>query len=73
MVKRGHFPVPVVLEILFEDGTVEKISKTAEVWKNGEKSLVLSVPGTKKIDKITLGSPKIPDVDNSDNILNLTK
>lgn len=73
VVKKGHFPVPVVLEILFEDGTVETISKTAEVWTNGEKSLVLSVPGTKKIDKITLGSPKIPDVDNSDNILNLTK
>lgn len=73
VVKKGHFPVPVVVEVVFTDGTSEQITKTAEVWKNGEKSVVLSIGGTKEIEKITLGSPKIPDVDNSDNTLIFTK
>ncbi|MBK7865757.1 MAG: hypothetical protein IPJ75_01465 [Ignavibacteriales bacterium] len=73
MVKKGHFPVPVVVEVMFDDNTSQTITKTAEVWRNGEKSLVLSIEGTKKINKITLGSPKIPDVDNSDNTIILTK
>ncbi|GMU88764.1 MAG: peptidase [Chlorobiota bacterium] len=69
VVKIGHYPIPVRLEVEFTDDSKETITRSAEVWLNGEKSLILEIPGKKEIKSVKLGSPKFPDVDATNNTL----
>ena len=62
VIKKGNCPVPIHLEIEYTDGSKETITRTAEVWKNGEKSVTFDLKGNKEVKKISLGSPKIPNV-----------
>lgn len=65
----GLYPIPVRLEVEFTDDSRETITRSAAVWLNGEKSLILEIPGKKEIKSIKLGSPKFPDVDATNNTL----
>ncbi len=65
---KGNKPLPIDVEITFADGTTEKIHKTVEAWKNGNKTIVLSTKSTKKIKKVTLGSTYVPDSNKKDNV-----
>ena len=69
VVKIGHYPIPVRLEVEFTDDSKETITRSAAVWLTGEKSLILEIPGKKEIKSIKLGSPKFPDVDATNNTL----
>ncbi len=65
----GNYPIPVRIEVEFTDESKETIARSAEVWLNGEKSLILEIPGKKEIKSVKLGSPKFPDVDATNNTL----
>ena len=53
--------MPIHLEIEYADGSKETVTRTAEVWKNGEKSVTFDLKGNNEVKKISLGSPKIPN------------
>jgi hypothetical protein len=63
----GGLPVPIELNIDFTDGTKTTISKTAEVWKSGNRIYQIKHTTTKTISKCSLGAAWIPDVDYSNN------
>ena len=65
---KGSKPVPVHLTITYTDKTTAKIHWTIAAWEKGNTSVVISVPATKKIQKIELGSTWVPDVNKADNL-----
>jgi len=65
--KVGGLPVPVELKIEYTDGTKDTVSKTAEVWKTGNKTIQIKQTTDKTISKCRLGAPWIPDSDISNN------
>ena len=42
--KKGIFPVPIKLKVIYKDGIEKEFSKSANVWKNGAKSYNFEVP-----------------------------
>ena len=68
IVKKGDIPVPIKLEITFNDDTTEKIYKNPGIWKTGSTEFVVDLKINKSIKKILLGDSMIPDIDMSDNI-----
>jgi aminopeptidase N len=65
--KIGNIPTRVELNLVFEDGTSEKITKSAREWINGNKTLSIFINSDKKINNITLGNSEIPDVNKENN------
>jgi len=65
---KGEKPLPIDVTITFADGTSEKIHNSIVAWKNGNKTVVLTAKGNKKIKKVTLGSTYIPDSNKKDNV-----
>jgi hypothetical protein len=65
----GEKPVPVDITVLFTDGTEQKIHRSPAVWEKGNKSITIPLyfSGTKKIQKITLGSLYNADADDTNN------
>ncbi len=64
---KGNKPVPVTLFVNYTDSTFEKIHRTAEVWKNGNKEVVLEIKTDKKIKDLKLGDTYDADVNKKDN------
>ncbi|MCF6241406.1 MAG: M1 family metallopeptidase [Bacteroidales bacterium] len=49
----GNKPVPLFIEVLYNDSSVQKIEKDASIWKSAKKSIVnIDIPNYKNIDKI---------------------
>lgn len=68
----GGLPLPVILKAFYQDGTNEIVfNKNADVWKNSADVLNVNLTPSKKIIKVELGTTKIPDADNSGNILEI--
>jgi hypothetical protein len=65
--RRGTIPTAVHVEIEYADGDKETIHRSAEVWKDGESSVLLYGSSAKVIKKIKLGTPAIPDSKSKDN------
>ena len=64
--KKGHKPVPVDLVLTFTDGTTTKLHRSIAVWEKSS-ILTLTIPVSKTVKNITLGSLYIPDVNRADN------
>jgi hypothetical protein len=64
---RGTKPVPIDLLITYVDKTTSSIHRSVAVWEKGRTTVVIPVPGSKKIQSIQLGSTWIPDANKSDN------
>jgi hypothetical protein len=68
----GGLPLPIILKAYFEDGSSEIIfEKNASVWKTLNDTVEVNISQNKKIVKLELGSTQIPDVDNSNNIVDM--
>lgn len=63
----GNMPIPVQLEIMYEDGAKQTVHETAGVWKNGETKLKITCPAGKKVKSVALGAAAIPDADRKNN------
>jgi len=59
--KLGNVPIPLQLTIQYKDGSKKVIRKDASVWKEGNSKYSLNLKRNKKIEKIEIGAPKIPD------------
>lgn len=64
----GNIPVPVKLEITFDDNSVEKIYENPRIWNNKLTEYPIKLKTRKTIRKITLGDDKIPDYDLTNNV-----
>jgi len=68
----GGLPLPVLLKAYYSDGTEDVVyNETAGVWKNGNKSIFVNFRAPKQIREIELGTSQIPDVDLSNNTINI--
>ena len=65
--RNGAIPVPVHLEVQYEDGTKETFHHSAAVWKDGKQNFKAYCQQGKKVKKATLGLVTIPDVTPLDN------
>ena len=64
-------PVPVNLNIEYKDGTSVSISKSMNVWKNGEKQIKINIENFNKVKSIKINTDNIPDIDVSNNYIEL--
>lgn len=64
--KVGTLPVPVILQITYDDGRTENLKYTASIWKDTDYFTTVSSYNT-KIAKIVLGNDYIPDTDLNNN------
>ena len=65
--KIGNMPVPVYLTLIFNDGEIEHIEKSATVWENDNQSVEIVIQSNKNISEIRLGNDQIPDADRTNN------
>lgn len=59
--KLGGIPTNVIVVFEFDDGTVEKVERSAEVWKNGNNSTLIKITSGKNLSKVTVGDKHVPD------------
>lgn len=59
--KVGNIPIPIKVTLMNDDQTVKELYYTAYVWKTGNKTFKISVDNVKGVNKIVLGSSRIPD------------
>ncbi len=65
----GGLPLPVYLRCEYEDGSVQMIRENTSVWRFGETAIILEADPDKRIKKLILGSERIPDINDKNNML----
>lgn len=65
---KGSKPMPIDITVHFADGTTEQVHKAADVWKTGNKTVMVNYSVAKPVSKIELGRYFYPDVDKSNNV-----
>lgn len=63
---KGGLPVPVVAEVKYKSGKTETYSVSAFIWEK-QTSCVIFFSPAEAVDMIKLGTPRIPDGDQSNN------
>ncbi len=64
----GNKPIPLFIEIMYKDSSVQKIEKNAGIWKTGKNGIVnIVIPDYKNIDKIFVNK-SVSDLDALNNI-----
>ncbi len=63
----GGFAVPVNFITIYEDGTVDKVHQTPEVWSKNQKMATIEVSADKKVNSILLDNTIYMDADESNN------
>lgn len=71
--KLGKIPVPVHCVIHYSDQSTETITKKISAWSSRQETITLSANSKKEIEKVVLGAPDIPDVNASNNILEVER
>lgn len=67
----GGFAIPFDAEILYEDGTLEKLHFSPSVWEKDQKKTMLTVPVAKKAKSVSLDGGIFMDYTPEDNRKNL--
>lgn len=57
---KGRRPVPVILEITYNDGTVKNIERSAKIISES-KSITVTIPDSKKVKKIALNNDVVDE------------
>lgn len=68
VIKHGSLPVPIKLNVYFNDGSKDSIYFKADVWKNGDTLFSVSKNFKKPVIKLVLGDNEIPDSNRDDNV-----
>jgi hypothetical protein len=72
--REGVLPVPVMLEVEYEDGSKETFRRAIEIWKNTAQRVAQIPLSQNKVPvKAVLGNKTIPDARLKDNIWNAPK
>ncbi|MCU0326002.1 MAG: M1 family metallopeptidase [Spirosomaceae bacterium] len=65
---KGGLPMPVIVELTYEDGTTEVMRYPVEIWRTNDVEIKKTITTTKRVAKFKLDPYKeIPDIDTSDN------
>lgn len=64
----GSLPLPVKLQVMFNDIVVKEVYKNADIWKSDKEKIEIKIDGVKNFDAVILGSELIPDVNSIDNV-----
>ena len=64
----GKLPLPVKLQVMYNDEVIKEITKNADVWKTGKDVIDIKIDGVKKYDAVILGGQEIPDVNSVNNV-----
>ncbi|MDP2723484.1 MAG: hypothetical protein Q8O72_12070 [Bacteroidales bacterium] len=64
-----ELPLPIHLQVFYADGSQEEIDENTSRWAENIGAVVVQVDSEKKIEKVILGSPGIPDVNESNNTI----
>ncbi|MGD8779873.1 MAG: M1 family metallopeptidase [Ignavibacteria bacterium] len=66
--KIGNVPIPVLLNVIYNDGSEKEYYKTVEVWKHGNKQIEIEIERPEDVTQVLLGSDYIPDSIQENNI-----
>lgn len=70
--KNGNIPIPVQLNFNFTDNSKDSLYLSAGVWKNtSQHKMKYVVPKGKVVKTVTLGSEIIPDIDRTNNTVEI--
>ena len=64
----GGLPMPVKVVCTYADGTKATFIKSTAVWDKGQEIILIQANRNKKIQKVVVGSPDVPDVYPGNNI-----
>lgn len=67
--RKGIIPVPIKLSLMKDNDMIKEVYYTADVWKTRNSIFRITVENVNNIDKIVLGSPKIPDSNRDNNVV----
>lgn len=66
--KPGGLPMPVIVEYVYEDGTKQKVTYPAQVWRLNDEEITKVIASDKKLIGITVDpEEKTADIDTSNN------
>ncbi|MCB0532308.1 MAG: M1 family metallopeptidase [Lewinellaceae bacterium] len=65
--KIGDMPVPIHLEVTYDDGSSETIHFKASVWQSGETMSTIECQKGKTVKSVNMGDRNIPDTDRRNN------
>ncbi len=52
----GNKPVPIFVEIIYNNDSSKRISKSAEIWKDGNKIVEIAIPDYENMKKISINN-----------------
>ncbi len=67
----GGLPLPVQLIFTLVDDSVYEVYEKSSIWKSVDKQIAIDIPGELPVKEIKLGSARIPDVNQRNNLLHL--
>lgn len=65
----GGLPLPVILAVTYSDGSEEHLNQHTGVWSVNLSAVVVQADPARKIIKVVLGSPQVPDVNLDNNTI----
>jgi len=68
--KIGALPLPVVLNVIFNDESTANFYHSAAIWQD-KNSMVIPIETNKKIKSLKLGNEYIPDTDSKNNFFSI--
>lgn len=64
----GGFPVPVDLQLNFDDGSTRTIHKSPQIWSSNQKQVIIEIGSKKRLASAVLTTDIFMDADKSNNI-----
>jgi hypothetical protein len=69
---KGGIPLPIKLLVEYKDGETLEINRSIWQWSTRESQVYVQIPDMDNAIKITLGDKSIPDIDEHNNVLELS-
>lgn len=66
---KGGLPLPVHIKVTFVDDSTEEIMLNADVWRSGQRTILVPLSMKPAVREADLGNKMIPDVNRKDNKL----
>ena len=63
----GKLPVPIRLQLHFDDGSTELVEESMRIWKDGKTSHTFEFDTNKKLQKVEIGGTHVPDSNDQNN------
>lgn len=71
--KVGNIPVPVMINVHFRNDSTVSVKKDINVWKSGQKEILVEIENISEVDLVELGSSSIPDINVKNNFYYVKK